>query len=210
MHPARILLGITSLALFAFATPAQSISFTTTFANNNGFSGNMFDLNVLAADGIALESLELNLNAGDWDVELYSRSGTYAGHENSSAGWTLRGSISNLTSAGSGSGTAWDIADFVLNGGASALYVIVTNGSALQYTNGTTEGALFASDANLEFFEGVGTGAAFGTQTFRPRVWNGTIEYSVVVPEPTTALLMGLGLVGLASIGRRESGEAQA
>ena len=185
------------------ASPAASATLTTTFSDNNGFAGNMLDLNVLVTTGITLESLELNLDAGSWDLDLYSKSGAYAGSETNAGDWTLRSSVTGLTSAGAGLATAWDIADFVLSGDAtSALYIVVTNGSGLNYTNGSAEGAVFASNADLEILEGIGTGAPF-TSNFRPRVWNGTIEYSVNVPEPSSAILMGIGLIGLASVRRK-------
>tara|TARA_R110002073_G_scaffold36913_1_gene107336 strand:- start:466 stop:1071 length:606 start_codon:yes stop_codon:yes gene_type:complete len=60
-------------------------------------------------------------------------------------------------------------------------YVVISgavfSGHLMAYTNGTAAGNLFASDANLEFFEGAGSGYPFGGSP-SPRIWNGTIRYS--------------------------------
>ena len=187
------LLVLLLLSVFALSPPLQGDMITTTFAANNGQAGNMFDINVLAADGILLEEIAVHLAGGDWDLEIYTRNGTYVGNETNSAAWTLHDSISGLSSSGLGTPTAWDIQDLSLDLGAQAFYVRVSNGTAMRYTNGTTEGSVFASNADLEILEGTGNAGLFGPQ-FRPRVWNGSLVYTVSspVPEPgTVALLYG-------------------
>jgi hypothetical protein len=61
-----------------------------------------------------------------------------------------------------------------------------------------------ASDANLEVMVGTGNAYAFGT-TFRPRNWNGSIQYSVqAIPEPSTlAAFLVAGMFGLLRARRR-------
>ncbi len=164
---------------------------TTLFAANNGQAGNMFDVNVLASDGVLIEGLELNLDAGNWDLNFYTIDTTYVGNETNSVAWTFRDSISGVTSAGPNIPTVWDVNDFYLPTGGEGFYVFVSNGTAMNYTNGSGEGALVASDANLQIFEGTGNAGAFGIQ-FRPRVWNGSIVYTVV-PEPGSTLLVMIG-----------------
>ena len=58
-----------------------------------------------------------------------------------------------------------------------AFYVTLVTTTAINYTNGTTTGALYTSDANMEFYEGAGLSYPF-TSNFNPRIWNGNIHYS--------------------------------
>lgn len=177
------------------AVPCRADMLNTLFNANNGQAGNMFDTNVLASGGIRIEALELNLDPGDWDAELWTLNGTYAGNETNPAVWTLRDSFSGLTSAGFDNPTAWDIVDFNLAAGAEAFYVRVSNGSGMNYTNGSSEGALFVEDANLQIFQGTGNAGFFGNQ-FRPRIWNGSIMYTVI-PEPSALALLATGCIAM-------------
>jgi len=58
-----------------------------------------------------------------------------------------------------------------------AFYVTLVTTTAINYTNGTTTGVLFTSDANMEFYEGAGLSYPF-TSNFNPRIWNGNINYT--------------------------------
>lgn len=182
---------------------------TTLFNANNGFAGNMFDLNVLAPLGIEISQLELNLDVGSWDVELYTKTGTHVGSENTPGDWILRQSSTGLTSIAPNLAVPWDITDFTLDSGLSALYINVTNGDALNYTNGTGVGNLVASNASVQIFEGTGNAANFGA-TFSPRIWNGSIEFEPIaalpvssVPEPGAVVVIAGMCVALAN-GRRK------
>lgn len=181
---------------------AMSDILTTQFNANNGQSGNMFNIDVLAGDGIVVEAFDLNLDAGSWDLELYViTGGIYNGNETNASAWTLVDSVSGLTGAGFDNATFWDFNDLNLAAGNNAFYVSVTNGTAMNYTNGTSEGALLTGDANLQIFQGTGNVYPFGTQ-FRPRIWNGSIHYSTV-PEPSTVFVLGLCCVLTLSHRRR-------
>ena len=69
-----------------------------------------------------------------------------------------------------------------------AFYVTPTDFSTggFNYTNGTTVGAVFAADANIEFLEGAGNGYPFNGTPFYPRVFNGNIQYSAGGGPSTT------------------------
>ncbi len=180
-------LAMAACALLAFhPTQVHADIISTGFAGGNGQSGNMFDVNVLTVSGIEISQFDLNLDLGSWDLMLYTKSGTYVGSETTPSDWTLHETTLGLTSAGENQPTAWDISDLTLGPGIHSFYVNVANGTALNYTNGTAEGNLAASNADIEIFEGIGNQANFGGQ-FSPRVWNGNIIYEVV-PEPTTWL----------------------
>lgn len=181
-------LALTACALLAFhPTHVHADIISTGFAGGNGQSGNMFDINVLSPTGIEISQFDLNLDVGDWNVMLYTKPGTYAGSETTPSDWTLLETTLGLTSAGENLPTAWDIPDLTLGTGAHSFYVNV-NGTGLNYTNGTAEGLVSASNADIEILEGIGNAVNFGNQ-FRTRVWNGNIVYETVsIPEPTTLL----------------------
>src|SRR5690606_34203291 len=163
---------------------AASGSLTTTFAGGNALAGSMFDLE--AINNLTIDSFDVNMATGDTaDIEVYYKTGTWVGSESNPAAWTLVGTATNITSAGVGLPTPLnlDLGINVTAGTRVAFYVTRTTGS-LTYTNGTTVGALFASDSNLKMFEGAGKGYPFGS-TFQPRNFNGNIIYStdgVIVP----------------------------
>ncbi|MGI9518041.1 MAG: hypothetical protein ACR2NP_13390 [Pirellulaceae bacterium] len=178
--------GLVMTIAMSCASSASGDVVTTFFAANNGQAGNMFNINVLEPGGVTIQAFDLNLAAGNWNVDLYTLDGSYIGNETTPAAWTLVDSVTGLPGAGIDIPTFWDVTDFSVDFGGQAFYVNVTNGTGLRYTNGTGEGNLVADDGVIQIFEGTGNIANFGTQ-FRPRVWNGSIHYSV--PEPQVFLL---------------------
>ncbi|SDF18249.1 HYR domain-containing protein [Ulvibacter litoralis] len=152
------------------------------FASNNGAAGNMFD--VMAINPITINSFDINANdiAGEsHDYEVYYKVGTWVGSETTSGDWTLVASPTGIITAGVNVPTPLNLAlgINVAAGDTVAFYITATDGSTLAYTGatGTTgTGNLWASDANLEFYEGAGKGYPFGS-TFAPRVFNGNIQY---------------------------------
>ncbi|MEL6811652.1 MAG: proprotein convertase P-domain-containing protein, partial [Bacteroidota bacterium] len=160
-------------------------SLTTTFANNNGQSGNMFD--IVALNDITINSFDINMDTGVTDVaEVYFKTGPYLPSIGTPGDWTLVASTS-VTSAGEGVPTPLNLnlGIAVPAGNQVAFYVTLTTTTAINYTNGSTTGALFASDANLEFYEGAGLPYPF-SGNFNPRVFNGNIIYETGgVPTPS-------------------------
>ncbi len=189
----RLLINKVCWLLFALASVlatdkcCHAEMVTTLFAANNGQSGNMFDINISAPNGVTIHAFDLNLDAGAWDINLYTLDGTHVGNENDPTAWTLHDSISGLNSNGFDNPTNWDFADLELDVGPQAFYVEVTNGTALNYTNGTGVGNLVVDDGVIQIFEGTGNAQNFGF-VFQPRIWNGTIIYSV--PESSAIHLL--------------------
>ncbi|HBL78906.1 MAG TPA: subtilisin, partial [Aequorivita sp.] len=149
---------------------------TTTFAGGNGLDGAMFD--VVAVNDLTIDSFDVNLDTGITDdIEVYFKTGTWVGSNTDPSAWTLL-ATANVTSAGDGLPTPLnlDLGVAVAPGERVAFYVTTINGG-MNYTNGTTTGNLFASDANLEFYEGRGMSYPF-TGGFEPRVFNGNIHYT--------------------------------
>ena len=150
----------------------------TTFAGGNGLDGAMFD--IVAINEVTINSFDVNLDTGITDdIEVYYKSGTWQGFEEDAAAWTLLGTA-NVTSAGDGLPTPLNLnlGQSIAAGETGAFYVTTTSGG-MNYTDGTTTGDVFASDANIEFLEGAGKSYPFGGSTFSPRVFNGNIIYDV-------------------------------
>lgn len=207
---------ITKLALtacFCIATNLGTVSadiISTLFAANNGQAGNMFDLNVLSPTGIEISQFDLNLDPGSWDIELYTRVGTHVGNETNPAAWTLLQTTSGVTSVAPNLPTPWDVNDFTLDTGLNSVYINVTNGTPLNYTNGTGVGNVVASNANVEILEGTGNSANFGAE-FRPRIWNGNIVFEPIalpitsVPEPSSVFAIALLGVSMTNVRRKRA-----
>ncbi len=154
-------------------------SLTTTFAGGNGHAGNMFD--IMAINEITVESFDVNMDTGTTDdVEVWFKTGTFVGSETNPGDWTLLDTAVGVASLGVGVPTPLNMSlgQVVPAGDTVAFYVTLTTTTNINYTNGTTLGALFASDANLEFYEG--NGGAYFDVNFSPRVFNGNIIYTAV------------------------------
>ena len=162
---------------------SQSV-LTTTFAHNNGQSGNMFD--IVATNNVIITGFDINMDPGADTVEVYAVTGggTFVGNETNTAAWTLIASVpvTSLATSAAAPGTPTPIpAGFCVAipaGSTQGFYVTMTTTTLINYTNGTTQGAVYASDANIQFQEGIGLAYPFGG-SFSPRVWNGNIYYSL-------------------------------
>lgn len=157
----------------------------------------MFDV-VTFSNALTVTGFDLNLSSAASIIEVYKKSGSFVGSQDSASAWTLVGSTA-ITSNGSGNATFVDIADFGLEANATTGLYITSQGTGYtQYTNGTGVGNVAAANADLQILEGHGKAYAFSTN-YSPRIFSGTIQYEVAaVPEPSTWAMMGLGLVGLA------------
>jgi len=180
--------GGTSASLpFIINNFSQATGLTTTFASNNGQAGNMFDL--VAINDVSICGFDVNLDVGTWDLEVYgvTGGGTFVGNETNSSAWTLIGSAAGVVSNGLNAPTPLPISLMtpMTAGTTQGFYVTVTNGSGIKYTNGTTAGAVYAADSNLQILEGAGKTYPFGS-TYSPRVWNGTVHYSPTALQNTT------------------------
>ncbi len=148
---------------------------STTFAGGNGNAGNMFDITAL--NPIVINAFEGHIN-GNGYIKIYYEAGTFAGSETTPGAWTLADSVM-VTSAGPGVPTYINIAMSIsiAAGQTYGFYFTGNNtGASVAYTNGTTQGAVFSSNADLEIKEGIGNAYPFGP-TFTPRVWNGIVHY---------------------------------
>ena len=69
---------------------ASGSNLVTFYATNNAQRGHMFDIN--AVNCVTILCFEMNFNAGTTGVDIYTKTGTHVGFQNTPAAWTLIGS----------------------------------------------------------------------------------------------------------------------
>jgi len=210
--------------LFATTGQVKAGAITTLFAENNG--GNLggavyFDIDVLSPAGISIEKIFTNTDEtfASGNMNVYIRPGTFSGFTSSAAGWTLISSgLGN--SAGNNNPSEFNVTDFILGLGVTGIALESQAGVwGHRYTNGTGTGIggnQFYSNSDLSLTFGSASNVPFTGTTHNPRVWNGTIQYSVIpelaaVPEPSSLALFGIGasVAAFGAAGRRRREKKQ-
>lgn len=175
LHKVILLAVMIGVSAPAFA---ELRDLTTTYATNNSFAGNTFDLK--PAVNLTVNSFDVHLSnlGAAVTIAIYWRQGTAQGFESSPAGWTLLGTA-NVVSQGRGVATPVPVGGLRLGaGGTYGIYVDVQNypSASMLYTNGSN--TFSNTDLSLTTLIGKGN-PAFTGSTFSPRQWNGTIYYTV-------------------------------
>lgn len=150
-------------------------SISTLYASNNGLNGIMFD--VVASSAIEIQYFYSNLTTGTGDCIVLYKTGTHVGYEGDSTAWTTLGSITITSIQDSPTLIPVPINLSMSPGDTLAFYLGRPSGAGqMKYTDGTTRGAVYASDPSISILEGSGVGYPFGF-LISPRIWNGTIVY---------------------------------
>ena len=166
---------------------AASYSLTTQFDGHDGYGGNMFDVTVLSAtDDLSIDSFDISITGDPIGVNVYYREGGYSGYETNESAWTLAGSAT-VTPQGIGNPTPLAVGGITLEAGKTyGLYVDIDSSSmanSVWFTNGST--------AHQDTYIQISAGAALTWGKFTgaqsPRIWNGTIYYTVVPPAEPAA-----------------------
>jgi len=197
-----------ALLFTAVVMPMAAGSITTTFANNDRYTGDMFNA-VIGANGITVNSLDVNVDSGAVTIDVYIKTGTYVGSETNPAAWTLV-SATNVTGAGAGSQTLVNVTPFTLAANTGyGIYVttsLTTNAAPYLYY---TRGANSYANSDLSLSLGDAVGGQFGSLFLGVGdTWDGTINYSLantVAPEPTSLALFGLSCVAVICASKRRS-----
>ena len=193
----RFLLAV-MLILFFVLVPFSAVfaatstsSLTTLFATDNQYAGNMFNLTVLSANDVVINSFDVNINSDlheNTSVSVYYRLGGYSGYEANASAWTLVGTTSVATN-GINVPTPISVGDFTLAAGQTyGIYITVDNYSMPYIRMYYTEGTTTYQDDYLKISDSIGRGTPnFSGITILERLWNGTIYYTVQPPTPTVS-----------------------
>jgi len=134
--------------------------------------GNMFD--VSAKNDIVLDSLDFrSFNPGTGWVKVYYREGSYVGFNTSQAGWALLDSVT-VTMLATPSLTRVPLNNKLYIPASKTYGIYICSEFGIRYSNTTTS---TFSDSNLVITGNLG-GDYFNLSN-TPRVWNGTMYYSV-------------------------------
>lgn len=169
---------------------------TSTDLNDvNGQNGIFFDVSA-TANPVEIQNIfcDFPIFSEEFNVKLYSRTGTHVGFENSLVGWTLHLDNTLLTT---------QVGDFpyavgnslgieIPAGGTRGFYVFA-DGFGVDYTDDADPvGTPCNSDPNLIIRTGGGSQTIFGGLEYSPRNFNGIIDYcfsNVGVAEITNSQL---------------------
>ena len=193
-------------ALALIALPAAAGSIGTTFTGASTYTGNMFDA-VVGPNGITVKSLAVNVGAGPLTIDVYIKTGTYAGFDTTPGAWTLV-SATAVTGLGFGLQTPVTLTPFFLAAGSThGIYVTIDSNTNIAPYMYYSSGANTYSNADISLTTGNGLGGKFGSLAyFTPRTWNGIINYNLgntLVPEPSSLALLALAAPGLWLLRRR-------
>ncbi|MBN1355688.1 hypothetical protein JXA40_05380 [bacterium] len=171
-------------------------SVTTLFAQNNGQSGNMFDIDV--AYPTTITAFDINVDAIAVNIEIYTKSGTCVGFETNASAWTLLYTVTGVAGAGPDNPTFIDLSSiggWLVTGGTYGVYITCTNGTYMNYTTG---GPWTYSSGPLTVTTHSGNAYPFSS-FFAPRAWNGTVYYSCDTVQGvylTPAISFGMDVPG--------------
>jgi hypothetical protein len=184
------------LMSICFVFQANAINLPANATSNNGSGGIFLQLttNTNAVTVTSFNTMYSSAAGTSVSVQVYSRSGAYAGFTASNAGWTLLGTVTT-NSAGTTTVAPLNVASLNINLAASTttsfyLHATTVGGGIRYFGTGTVSMTNF-SDANLALFTDVArTGnVAFGGTSFTPRAFTGSIDYNLSVVVPTCPTL---------------------
>ena len=182
-HHLLLALTLSTTATVALAQPPcpATDGLTTLYAQTNGLDGVMFD--VVALEDITVDCFEANWTTGTTSFAMWYKAGTHVGSEQTPADWTSIGAVAGVVTAGEDLPTYIPLTvNVAIPSGSTYAFYITNNVNTdpnAKYTDGTTLGAVLASDANLQVLEGSGVSFQFGASVFAPRQFNGTVYYTV-------------------------------
>ncbi len=169
--------AISNTVLYAEAYSGKNDSLFTNVSGTSAFMGEMFD--VVALKTVIVTGFDAHFNTGSGTIEIWYRPGTHVGFTTSNSGWTLASS-STLTSNGNSAITPIPatLAITIPAGQTYAFYIVANTGPNVRYSTGTSLGAVYAQNSEIQILQG-STGNIYFSVTTSPRAFNGTVRYEV-------------------------------
>lgn len=192
---------IISLCLFCFQSiTAQTVS-TATLTQNENEEGIMFDFN--AKQEIILKGIEIALeDVGQYNFNIYYRTGSYVGFESSALGWTLLANTGNINSSSAGNLINLPLGGATLslpNGTTYAFYLEnVLNGNDIAMNQDITTGLLATTNSIGSIFSGVAINindGSFSGVDEVDRTFIGTLLFDVPAPQTPIPTMGQWGLL---------------
>mmetsp|Transcript_27763 Transcript_27763/g.41045 ORF Transcript_27763/g.41045 Transcript_27763/m.41045 type:complete len:1335 (-) Transcript_27763:104-4108(-) len=165
----------------------ESKELRTIFDGVTGSYGAMF--NIKALKEIEIRSIDFHTNAlKEVNVTVWTKSGSYEGHEQNATHWTLVAEVDLLVGQGMGKPTEIPTETFspvtVKAGRYQAFYVVLDSNNLEYSRNGNfTNNSVYTSNNDMEFFVGVGISELFGA-VFEDSIFNGVVRYMVNETDP--------------------------
>lgn len=182
-------------AAACFAAPAVAAMITSGTSGGKGEHGAVFDI-LIGANDLVITALDLHLERGKQDLELYVRAEGYEGFTSSIDGWTLWDAAEIGTTRGAGVSTSWDVADRTFSAAQTyGIYVTTRGDGSMTFSKGTEEGAVAVSEAALTIFQGRAVEYMFDSAD-TPRTWNGSITFD----RAADAAIGGAGVAGVSAV----------
>lgn len=167
------------------------------------YAGNMFDIKGRSNIEISSLGIHTYLNETNVTIDLYIRSGSYVGYEDSLDGWELRGGNITVKGNGMGNPTYLPYGSFepilLKEQEVLGIYITCTDGPYLRSSMGDVEGNPSGANPDMVIYEGIGKRYPIEMGGLSPRVFNGVFEYVVLdvpSPSPTMDLSGGVGSQG--------------
>ena len=157
---------------------------TTTFGNNNGQNGIMFDVTASGGEDVSLYEIlgHCGPSFGSQMVNIWVMTGSHVGFEANPAPWTLHQTVNVIDNGNTGPGGNMPTPlspSIVIPAGTTMGIFYETDGTeGMDYTDGTTS----YNDAFITVDSGsgkaMGGANAFDGTTYTPRIFNGTFYYT--------------------------------
>ena len=162
----------------------------TTMVGGSGMYGNYFTIK--ASKDLFVTSFTIHTKeAATGTVRIYQRPGEYGNYITNREEWKLIYEDDALAGRGEGKETPLGKlpSPVLMEAGARHSFYVYTS-LELRYTvSGGFEGDVFAENGDITFYKGRGSGPGeFSPSTWKPRIWNGFIEYGRAdgsTPTPT-------------------------
>jgi len=156
-------------------------SLSTLFTSNNGGSAGwtvMYDLTVGPND-IEVTDIDVNIDGtAAFNLDMYTLVGTYVGNEQNAAAWGAPAASGTGTGLGIDQPSNAVLATPVVLSANTTYGIAIVTDSGQNYTNGDGSNQNF-SNADLSLSLGSAVAGLFTGSVFSPRVWNGTVHYTV-------------------------------